>query len=136
MKQIDRTVCKETKYMAAGVLVLSALMQAVFLVIGRWDVSVLLGNLLSAAAVVGNFFAMGLTVQHAVALEEKEAKQSMKTSGAARMFVIFVVLAVGVLLPIFNVWTVVIPFIFPRLIVAIRPALDGMRQGKERANEK
>ena len=38
----------ETRYIAVWELILSAAMQAVFLVAGRWDYKVLLGNLLSA----------------------------------------------------------------------------------------
>ena len=66
MKQIDPTVRRETKYILLWVLVLSALLQAVFLVLGQWDIKVLLGNALSGAAVVLNFFFMGLTVQKAL----------------------------------------------------------------------
>lgn len=55
MKKVDKTVLRETGYIALFVILLSVLMQAVFLIIGKWDYTVLLGNLLSAAA-VGNFF--------------------------------------------------------------------------------
>ena len=130
MQKIDKVVWKETKYIAAWVLVLSAIMQAVFLVIDRWDVTVLLGNVLSGVAVVANFFAMALAVQRAVAEEEKQARQTMRVSNAVRMLAMFAVLAVGVLLPLFNTWTVIVPFVFPRLIVAVRPALDRAKQKK------
>ncbi|MBR0442989.1 MAG: ATP synthase subunit I [Clostridia bacterium] len=130
MQKIDKIVWKETKYIAAWVLVLSAIMQAVFLVIDRWDVTVLLGNVLSGVAVVANFFAMALAVQRAVAEEEKQARQTMRVSNAVRMLAMFAVLAVGVLLPLFNTWTVIVPFVFPRLIVAVRPALDRAKQKK------
>lgn len=135
MRRIDPVVEKETKYIAVWVLLLSALMQAVFLVIGRWDVSVLLGNVLSGVAVVANFFAMALAVQKAVAEEQKQAKQTMHASNAVRMLAMFVVLAVGVLLPVFSTWTVIIPFVFPRLIVAVRPAVDRMKAKKEGVHE-
>ena len=52
MSKIDETVKRESVYIAAFVGVLSVLMQAVFLVAGRWDYTVLCGNLLSAAAAV------------------------------------------------------------------------------------
>ena len=136
MRGIDPVVRKETKYIAVWVLLLSVVMQAVFLVIGKWDGSVLLGNALSAAAVVGNFFAMALGVQRAVKEEEKQAKQTVRVSNAARMFAMFLVLAVGVAAPVFNTWAVVIPFAFPRLIVAIRPLTDRANSSKEGTNEK
>ena len=72
MKNVDATVIKETKYVAIWVLMLSALMQAVFLVIGRWDYTVLLGNLLSGSAVILNFFLMGIGIQRALEKEERE----------------------------------------------------------------
>ena len=135
MRGIDPVIRKETKYIAVWVLLLSAVMQAVFLVIGKWDGSVLLGNALSAAAVVGNFFAMALGVQRAVKEEEKQAKHTLQLSNAVRMLAMFVVLAAGVLLPVFSTWTVILPFTFPRLIVAVRPLLDRMKNKKEGAHE-
>ena len=56
MKKIDATVLKETKYILFWALILSALMQAVFLIIRQWDYTVLLGNLLSGGSAVLNFF--------------------------------------------------------------------------------
>ena len=64
MQKIDPTVQKETKYIAAVVIVLSAAMEAVFLVLGKWNYSVLLGNALGALAAVGNFLLMGVTIQN------------------------------------------------------------------------
>ena len=80
MKKIDAVVIKETKYIGLWTLVLSLLMQAVFLVIGRWDYTVLLGNLLSGAAAILNFLLMGITVQRALGKEEAEAKTFIKMS--------------------------------------------------------
>ena len=56
--KIDPTVRKETLYIGVAVLILSALMEAVFLIIGKWDYTVLLCNLLSGCAAVLNFFLM------------------------------------------------------------------------------
>ena len=124
MKKIDPVVRKETAFMAAWTLIFSAILQAVFLVIGKWNYTVLLGNLLSAATVILNFLGMGITVQNAVEKEEKEAKQAMKASGMIRTLFLFVVAAIGVLLPVFSNWTVLIPLFFPRIIVTIRPLWD------------
>ena len=38
-----------------------------------------------------------------------------------RTFMLFVVAAVGVLLPVFSTWTVLIPLFFPRIAIMIRP---------------
>lgn len=119
--KIDATVLKETRYIAAWVLIFSALMQAVFLLLGKWNYTVLLGNLLADVVLIGNFFLMGLTVQRALEKEEKDAKATMKVSQLYRLLLLAVVLAVGVALPVFDMWAVVIPVIFPRLAIAFRP---------------
>ena len=64
---------------------------------------------------------MGITVQRALEKEEKEAKAAMKVSQMYRMLLLAVVLALGVALPVFHTWAVVIPIIFPRLAIALRP---------------
>ena len=126
--KIDATVLKETRYIAMWVLIFSVLMQAVFLVLGKWNYTVLLGNLLSDAVLVGNFFLMGITVQRALEKEEKDAKATMKVSQLYRLLLLAAVLAVGVALPVFDTWAVVIPVIFPRLAIALRPFLGKDKQ--------
>ena len=69
---INDTVKKETRYIASFCAVLSLLMQAVFIILGKWDYRVLLGNLLSLAVATGNFFIMGITVQKAISLNEDD----------------------------------------------------------------
>ena len=68
MKRITVTpaVRKETAYVALWTVGLSALTELVFVLIGQWDYTVLLGNLLSGDIAVLNFFLMGLAVQKAV----------------------------------------------------------------------
>ncbi len=124
MSKIDSTVLKETKYIAAWTLVFSVLVQAVYLVIAKWDYTVLLGNLLGAFISVGNFFLLGLTVQKAVTKEEKDAKTLMKLSQTYRNLGIIVLVALGIILDCFNTVTVIIPVFFPRLAIAIRPIFD------------
>ena len=121
MKKIDPTIKKETLYIAAFVIIFSVLMQSVFLIIGKWDVEVLFGNILGAVAAVGNFFLMGLTVQASLEKEEKEAKNIIKLSQSARLFLLFGVSLAGYLIPVFNIIAVVIPFLFPRIAVMLRP---------------
>ncbi len=120
MKKIDPVVLSETKYIALWVAVLSILMQAVFLVIGKWNYTVLTGNILSAAAGILNFFFMGITVQRAVEKDEKEARSIMKLSQTYRNLALLVVLAFGVGLPCFNTWAVVIPMVFPRIAIMLK----------------
>lgn len=122
MKKVDATVRKETLYVLCWVLVLSVLMQAVFLVLRQWDIMVLAGNALSGAAAVLNFFFMGLTVQSAVAKDEKGAKTAMKLSQTWRMLFLIVVVAVGAVW--LNLWATVIPLFFPRVAFSFRSLFD------------
>lgn len=121
MPKIDKTVQKETGYIALWVLIFSALMQATFLVIGKWDLTVLFGNLLGGALAVLNFFLMGIGVQKAVRKEEKEARDLMKLSQTLRSFLVLVVVIVGIVLHCFHTVAVILPLFFPRIAVAIRP---------------
>ena len=121
MKKVDKTVLKETKYIASFVLIFSVLTQAIFLVIGKWDYTVLLGNILSGVAAILNFFLMGITVQAAVDKEDKQAKSTMKLSQSLRTLMLFAVAAVGVLLPCFHIATSLIPLFFPRIAIAFKP---------------
>ena len=74
MSRIDPTVKKETGYIAGWVLLLSAVMELVFLLTGHMDYTVPLGNLLGGGAAILNFFLMGWTIQRAVGLDEKAAR--------------------------------------------------------------
>lgn len=121
MKKIDSAVIQMTVYVTAVSLVLSGIMQAVFLALGFWDLYVLFGNILGIIAAVGNFFLMGLTVQNALGKDKKEAAKIVKLSQSGRLFMLFAVALIGFLVPIFNIVAVVIPFIFPRIGIAIRP---------------
>ncbi len=121
MKKIDEIVLKETKYILLWELILSVLMQAVFLVIGKWDYTVLLGNILSASAAVLNFFLMGISIQKALEKDENDAKKTIKLSQSYRFLFLIVVLVTGAAIPCFNIWAVVVPILFPRIAIAFRP---------------
>lgn len=118
--KIDQTVKQETGYIALGTFVLSVLMQSVFLLIGRWDYTVLLGNLLGGGAAVLNFLLMGLTIQSAVQLEEKDAKAKMKASQSLRTLMLLLAAVLGAALPCFHLAAVLIPLFFPRITIQFR----------------
>ncbi len=128
----DSTVRRETRYIAYWVLGLSAVTQIVFLLGGWWDYTVLLGNLLSGCAAVGNFYLMGRSVEKAVTQDQAQAAKTMRASQQLRTLGLFVVAAVGVALPCFHVCTALLPLFFPRIAVAFRP----MFKGKEDLDDK
>ena len=121
--KIDKTVIKETKYIASFVIILSVLMQAVFLIIAKWNYTVLLGNLWGSAVAIGNFFVMGLFVQKAVMQNEQDARQTVKASQGLRFVAMFMLSVIGII--IFKQTptrvAVLIPLIFPRFAVMLRP---------------
>ncbi|MBE7012097.1 MAG: hypothetical protein E7415_05440 [Ruminococcaceae bacterium] len=129
MAEIDKTVIKETKYIAYWVIVMSAVMQAVFIIIGKWNYTVLLGNLLTAVADILNFLIMGVSVQKALEKDKDGARRVMKVSQRYRMLFILVIVIAGVSIPFFDNWAVIIPLFFPRIAVAFRP-LMGKRNEK------
>lgn len=122
MSKIDPTVRKETLYICAWVLILSAVMQAVFLVLGKWGTDVLFGNLLSGVCACLNFLLMGISVQKALEKDSDGAKAAMKFSQTMRMFMQFAFAAVGVIF--FNPIASVVPLFFPRIAVSFRPLMD------------
>lgn len=123
MNKIDATVKKETVYICAFTLILSMLMQSFFLIISKWNYTVLLGNLLGLVAAVGNFLLMGLTVQKAVLKPEDDAKKLIKASQQLRLFGMLIIALIGYLVPVFNIFAVVIPYIFPRIAIALRSVI-------------
>lgn len=123
MKKIDPTIMKETSYIGTVAFLFNIVMQSVFLIIGKWDYTVLLGGMLGFIASVGNFFLMGLSVQSAVTKEEKDAKNTMKLSQSLRLLFLFVIAVIAYVVPVFHVIAVIIPYIFPRLAIALVPIL-------------
>lgn len=127
LRKIDPVVKQETIYIAVWVIVLSIVMQAVFWAVDffhpdfAWDYTVLLGNLLSAVAAIGNFFLLGMTVQNAVTKDEKDARNYIKFSQTTRFFGQLAVALIGLLVPCFHPLAVIIPLLFPRVAIMFRP---------------
>ena len=117
--KIQKAIWKETVHIAEGVVVLSVLMQLVFLLIGKWDMTVLYGTLLGSAYAIINFFVLGLTVQK-VANEgnEKQGKNWMQFSYSCRMLGTVVIVFLGLSMPFFNWVAVFAPQLFPRITIA------------------
>lgn len=131
LSKVDPVVKKETGWIAACVLIASMLMQAAFLLLQRWNVTVLLGNLLGAALAVGNFFLMALTVQKSLEMEAADAKKRMQFSHSMRMLMLVVGCAIGAAVPCFNLIAVLIPLLMPRIGVGIRGTLIRKEAGQQ-----
>lgn len=121
MKKVDPVVRRETIYIAVSMLALSVIMELVFLLLGYFDYTVPLGNLLGGGIGVLNFFLMGLGVQSAVGLDEKAAREKVKFSMTMRYLMIVAAAAIGIIAPCFNTAAAIIPLFFNRIAIAFRP---------------
>lgn len=124
----DPAVRKETGYIALWVGILSLLMEAVFLLIRRWDWSVLAGNLGGAAVAIGNFLLLAVTVSRALASGDPKAA-ARRVKGTATLRLLGVALACALLVAVAktNVYATLIPLLFPRIGIAFRPLIDKKR---------
>lgn len=120
MNRIDPTVRRETLFVAGWVISLTTVMLIVYAAMGIFDMTVLAGALLGAATAVVNFLLMGLTIQGALGLEEKEARTRLRGSQNLRMLMQMAVAVLGAVLSCFNLWAVLIPLFFPRIAVTLR----------------
>ena len=127
--KIDRTVKKETLYIVIGMVIMSAVMEVVFLAIGKWkwNPGVLYSNLLVGVMMVLNFFFLGLTVQKATSYDdERRAQNLMKMSQTLRFLVTVGVVALGALFSDvrdsgpFVFWALIPPLFFNRITIMIR----------------
>ena len=128
MAGMDPAVKKETGYIAAWVLLLSLVMEAVFLIIGQWGLPVLFGNLGGAALAIGNFFLLAFVVSKTVEKgKPQEAAARVKATAAMRLIGMggLAALLVGVFHT--NVYATVIPLLFPRIGLFFRPMIDRKR---------
>ena len=129
---MDPAVKKETGYIAVWVILLSVIMEAVFLVIRQWDLSVLFGNLGGAAVAVGNFFLMALIATRAVnrAVEKgkpEEAAARVKATATVRLLGCLAICVLLIAVFKTNLFATVIPLLFPRIGIAFRPLIDRKR---------
>lgn len=125
MKRLSDEIKREISYITAWIVILSAVMQGVFLILHffgvvKWDYTAVLGNLLGSVFSVLNFVILGFTVESSVNKEEKQAQASIRISRMLRNLMIGAVIIIGIYVPIFNVWAVALPFFFPKIGIILR----------------
>ena len=121
MAGMNPTVRRELGWVALWTLGLSALMNLVFLLLGKWELRVLWGTLLGCAAAIGNFWLMCLTVVKATGQEPARAKATVSSSQTMRLLMQGAVLAVAFTVKIFHPLAALLPLLFPQLAVRLRP---------------
>ena len=137
---MDPAVKKETGYIAVWVVLLSLIMEAVFLLLRKWDLSVLFGNLGGAAIAVGNFFLLALiatrTMEKALAKgKPEEAAARVKSLATVRLLgcALLCVLLIAVFKT--NLYATVIPLLFPRIGIMFWPKFNRNRGTEQPGTE-
>ncbi|MBR6029624.1 MAG: ATP synthase subunit I [Clostridia bacterium] len=122
--RLDDTVRREIRLVSLWMLGLSLLMELAFALFGKWTPEVLWGNLAGAAAAIGNFTLMCITIQKAVGQPESAIRNRVRASQQLRLIGQGAVAAAGFLLPFLNPWATLLPLLFPSLCMRLRPLWD------------
>lgn len=131
--KLNKTVKKETVFVLGFTVVLCAILQSVYLILGFFSVRALIGTGISWLVSGLNFLLTALMVQRAIEESEEKAKKRIKASQSLRSVMILAVLVVSILilgreLPI--ILALVIPLLFPRIAATVRMLrLNGIRGG-------
>ena len=123
MAESRKFVLKETLLVLAGVLICTALMCGVYALLGRFDLSVLLGGLVGMLLSCGNFFFMAMIATLAADKAEQQdaegGKKLMKSSYPIRILVLAAVLILCAKSGYFNVLALALPLAFDRPVLMI-----------------
>lgn len=126
--KIRKNVIDQTLTVLAGELALSAVMTAVFAVLGYYDTSVLLGAATGSVIATLNFFFMALGVELAADKAEnqdvKGGQALVSLSYGIRLIGLFVILVICAKTEIFNLIALVIPLAFTRPVLTIAELLN------------
>ena len=123
MTESRKLVFKETAIIAVGEVICVALMCAVYALIGKFSVAVLLGGFIGLLVATGNFFA--LAVVATLAADKAEAGDSlagqklMKSSYPIRLLVMTAVLILCAKSGYFDVLALVLPLVFVRPVLTV-----------------
>ena len=123
MNESRKFVLRETALVLVGQLVCVAIMCAVYRLLGRFDMSVLLGGLVGGVLAAANFFfmAVGASVaaDKAEAEDVKGGKAMIRTSYMLRLGVLFVILFACAKSGLFDLIALVLPLLFVRPILTV-----------------
>ena len=123
MTDSRKLVLKETAVIAIGEVICVALMCLVYALIGKWDVSVLLGGVVGLLVATGNFFFLAVIATLAADRAEKQdvagGQKLMRSSYPIRLLAMAVVLILCAKSGFFDLIALVLPLVFVRPILAI-----------------
>ena len=114
---MDKALVKEIKKVAIGVSILGVLEAVVVLFAFGVNTAMLLGVLLGCLCAVLNFVLTARDIQKNIDKSESEAKLAAMGGYYLRLILIAVVIFLAIKLPWLNVYTTVIPLVFPRIVI-------------------
>ena len=123
MTESRKLVFKETAIIAIGEVVCVALMCAVYALIGKFSVAVMLSGLIGLLVATGNFFALAvvatLAADRAEAGDSLAGQKLMKSSYPIRLLVMAVVLILCAKSGYFDVLALALPLVFVRPVLTV-----------------
>lgn len=123
MTESRKLVFKETAIIAIGEAVCVALMCAVYALIGKFSVAVMLSGLVGLLVATGNFFALAvvatLAADRAEAGDSLAGQKLMKSSYPIRLLAMAVVLILCARSDYFDVLALVLPLVFVRPVLTV-----------------
>ena len=125
--KIDKTVIKETAYIAFGTVALDAVMILIYSFITDFRFDMLYSAAFGSLCAVMNFFFMAYTLQKAVDINSEDCDDKaekvqlkVKSSYAVRTMIFVLTLAVALITGWFDTYALLIPVLFPNIIARIR----------------
>lgn len=123
MTQSRKIVFQETAIVLIGQIVCVAVMFGIYALLGRFDVSVLLGGIVGGLLATANFFfmAVGATLAADKAEQDnvKGGKAMIQSSYMIRLVVLVVVLFACAKSGYFNLLALLLPLVFTRPILSV-----------------
>lgn len=116
----QQSIVKETKRIGAGTVIMLVVMLAVYAVLGKFTVGVLLGGLLGSAYAIFNFFMLGMTLQKAASMTDQQmAHMKVRSSYSTRMIGMLILAVVAFALPFVEGIPCLIALLFPRATIFV-----------------
>ena len=116
----QQSIVKETKRIGVGTVIMLVVMLAVYAVLGKFTVGVLLGGLLGSAYVIFNFFLLGMTLQKAASMTDQQmAHMKVRSSYSTRMIGMLILAVVAFALPFVEGIPCLIALLFPRATIFV-----------------
>ena len=123
MEGSRKIALRETLYILIGVSILTAVMFGVYGILGKFDLSVLLGGIVGTLLAVGNFFFMAVAATLAADKAQQQnvngGKQIMSASFPLRFLVLAGVLLLCGISGKFNLIALVLPLVFVRPVLTL-----------------